>query len=429
MERRDFLKLMSYAGASSLLPFGLNINTVRAAYPHSGLLVMNVHANGAWDTSSFCDPKQRTDVNNWANNDNSRVAGNLRYAPFANNAAFFNKYYQDMLVINGVHGHTNAHPAGRRHQVTGKLATGFPTSEGLYSAVVGQDLPLAYLGQGPVTETAGGIVKYTRASANRIKDVSLPNKRGNGNYFSQTALDLVRQAQLQRAQDLLQQNHLPKTKEKIAELRNSQANTSVLENFGNNLPASFDNKDLTGKTNYMITHADVALHAMREGVCCSAAVQSFGFDTHSDHDARQAVALTDFTNLVDYIWTRAGQLGIANRLLVVLTSDFARTPKYNGGNGKDHWAVGSAVLMKKNVGWTNRVVGCTTGTQDALKINPSTLQEDANGVELEPKHVHSLVRQLAGITNTELAMNQFALGAENVSFLNQNRSTGFPHLS
>ena len=429
MKRREFLRLMSIAGTTSALPLSLAMKQAQADFPHTGTLVFNVHAGGAWDTSSFCDPKQRTDVNNWASNNTARTAGNLRYAPFADNQSFFNKYYQDMLVINGVDGQTNAHSAGIRHQLTGTLGSGFPTTEGLYSAIEGDGLPLAYMGQGALTETSNGLVKYTRAGAGRIRDVSKPNTRfGNTLFFSPTALDLVRQTHVERANERLDQDLLPKVKEKIAELRDSQATSGRLNEFGNSLPGSFDSRDLLGNNDSRIQLAHVALHAMSQGVSCSAAVESVGFDSHDDHDNRQSVAMARLTRLVDYIWTKAESYGIQNRLVVVITSDFARTPFYNGGAGKDHWPIGSVVVMRKGVNWTNRVVGMTDSTQGAVKINPTTLQADAGGITIEPRDVHQMLRQLVGIGSNPVS-NTFDLQSRNFSFLNANRSSGFPNVT
>ena len=78
--------------------------------------------------------------------------------------------------------------------------------------------------------------------------------------------------------------------------------------------------------------------------------------------------LANAADALDYLWTYAEQLGIADRLLVVVSSDFSRTPYYNSGNGKDHWNIGSYVIMEKNRSFTNRAVGETDGVQNARKI-------------------------------------------------------------
>ena len=50
--------------------------------------------------------------------------------------------------------------------------------------------------------------------------------------------------------------------------------------------------------------------------------------------------------------------------------------------------------MEESPSWGNRVVGITDGLHNALKIHPTTLQEDnASGVTLYPKHVHKALRR------------------------------------
>ena len=72
----------------------------------------------------------------------------------------------------------------------------------------------------------------------------------------------------------------------------------------------------------------------------------------------------------------AEQIGLANNLIVVVGSDFGRTPYYNADLGKDHWAVGSFMVMERNAPYTNKVVGATDALQNAKKISTSTLMED-----------------------------------------------------
>ena len=82
---------------------------------------------------------------------------------------------------------------------------------------------------------------------------------------------------------------------------------------------------------------DVALTAFQTGVDSAADVEAdHNFDTHGNHDGRHHQALSDLKNDIDYLWTKAEELGIANRLTVVVSSDFGRTQHYNDQNGKDH---------------------------------------------------------------------------------------------
>ncbi len=51
-------------------------------------------------------------------------------------------------------------------------------------------------------------------------------------------------------------------------------------------------------------------------------------------------------------------MGIADKLVLLVTSDFGRTPKYNTGDGKDHWNVTSVLVSGPQIRG-GRVVGKT----------------------------------------------------------------------
>ena len=147
--------------------------------------------------------------------------------------------------------------------------------------------------------------------------------------------------------------------------------------------------------------AQLAVLAFKSGVAVSADLWLGGFDKHDNHDANQGALLANLTDSVDYLWDYAEAHGVADRLVVVMGSDFGRTNIYNSQNGKDHWPIGSYVVMEKNQPWTNRVVGETDGLHFAQKIHPTTLErDDANGTIIYPKHVHKALRRYLGIENS-----------------------------
>ena len=147
--------------------------------------------------------------------------------------------------------------------------------------------------------------------------------------------------------------------------------------------------------------AQLTVLAFETGVAVSADLWLGGFDTHSKHDLDQAWLLGNLTESVDYLWDYAEEHGVADRMVVVMGSDFGRTNFYNSQEGKDHWPIGSFVIMEKNQPWTNRVVGETDDLHFARRINPTTLQrDDANGTIIYPKHVHKALRRYLGIETT-----------------------------
>ena len=102
---------------------------------------------------------------------------------------------------------------------------------------------------------------------------------------------------------------------------------------------------------------------------------------------------------------------------MVIGSDFGRTPHYNSDNGKDHWPIGSVIVMEKNVAWTNRSVGLTDEGHNALSINPSTLErDDQNGTIIYPKHVHKALRRHLGIENSVVEQNLTFTSTEDFDF-------------
>ena len=101
-----------------------------------------------------------------------------------------------------------------------------------------------------------------------------------------------------------------------------------------------------------------------------------GFDTPAQHDPDHEWLLGNLTDSVDYLWEYADEHGMADRMVVVIGSDFGCTNFYNVGAGKDHWPIGSFIVMEKDQPWTGRAVGESDGLHFAQRINPRTLQRD-----------------------------------------------------
>ena len=76
------------------------------------------------------------------------MAGNIRAAPMGNNAVFFQRYFQNMLVLNGVNSETNSHDDGTRAHATGMLAMNYPNLSELFASVHGKNLPMPWLNAG-----------------------------------------------------------------------------------------------------------------------------------------------------------------------------------------------------------------------------------------------------------------------------------------
>jgi uncharacterized protein (DUF1501 family) len=78
-------------------------------------------------------------------------------------------------------------------------------------------------------------------------------------------------------------------------------------------------------------------------------------------------------------------------------SDFGRTNFINEGNGKDHWPIGSYVMMERGALWGDRVVGQTDELHFAKGIDARTLKASNNGVIMTPSHIHKAIQEYLGI--------------------------------
>ena len=87
------VSLLGMAGLTAFAPWPCNLARAQSAAPYTGPLFITVAAGGGWDPTSFCDPKVNTPgeeiINHWADTSDVQQAGNIAYAPFAANQAFF----------------------------------------------------------------------------------------------------------------------------------------------------------------------------------------------------------------------------------------------------------------------------------------------------------------------------------------------------
>ena len=408
MRRRALLQGLLAAGAG--LGAGFRLPLVHAA-DYRGKLFVFVQADGGWDPTSFCDPKDNTPgepvINHWAERDQVRQAGRIPYAPFARNQRFFEKYHRRMLVINGVDAQTNSHTVGIVHNWSGRNSEGYPTTTALLAAHHAPDQVIAYLNFGGYGETA------SLARSTRIDDVGLLRRVatprvGMEELFEDADWAALRAARAATDRRLASAPSLLPGDERHRAFHRSAFATEGLKVYADALPPESEieaqQEHRSGGVNFRSTlrrQAQLTVLAFRTGVAVSADLWLGGFDTHANHDPDHEWLLGNLADSVDYLWDYAEAHGVANRMVVVIGSDFGRTNFYNSSAGKDHWPIGSFVVMEKNQRWTGRAVGETDGLHFAQRISPRTLRrDDRNGTIIYPKHVHKALRRYLGIANT-----------------------------
>ena len=410
MNRRSFLHAMAGFGAVS----GFRVPLANAA-DYYGKLFVFVQADGGWDPTSLCDPKTNVPgepvINNWATSGEVLQAGNIPYAPFANNQAFFEKYYQRILVINGVDAQTNSHSAGVVHNWSGRISEGYPTTTALLAAHNGLGLSMPYLSFGGFSNTAGVSVFTRLNNPSEIRNIANPElTRGDAErrplFGAEDWASITRHRNQRMARLAAAPNLLPR------DARNRDLYASALDpaaaeglrSFADLIPSDDELMPTEEFDVYRSTlkrQAQLTVLAFKAGVAVSADLRQGGFDTHDTHDRDQGWLMGNLTDAVDYLWDYAELHGVADRMVVVMGSDFGRTNKYNADDGKDHWPIGSFMVMEKNQPWTNRVVGETDELHFAHPVNPLTLRrDDAGGTLIHPKHIHKALRRYLGVADT-----------------------------
>lgn len=399
MRRRTFLKAAAAAGLAVTAPIASSPREARAQSlgGYDGPYWIYIDAFGGWDPTSLMDPKGNANGMNRYQTGDIGEAGNIRYAPLEFQEEFFQKHYQRLCVINGIDMSTNGHEQGRRYTFSGKLSEGHPSIAALVAAKSGPALPMGFITNGSYDFTAG-VIAQTRAEnvdiIPRLAYSNRPNPNNEATFHSEYALERIKQAADDRLEAQQQRVALPRIRNAMSVLHTARLGESELKDVLDYLP--------TGGGNGLQNQAAVALAAFRAGLGVSAQLRRTGFDTHGNHDAVHIPRLADVLRGIDFIWDQAEEMGLADKLIVVVGSEFGRTPGYNGGNGKDHWSVNSMMAMGVGIPG-NTVIGGSDEGHRPLTVNPSTLALDPNGVRIRPEHVHAALRKIGGLENDALS--------------------------
>ena len=378
---------------------------------YSGKCLVTLQLDGGADVTQLCDPKVNTPgepkINNWADWADPGQAGNILYAPVADNEWLFNRFGADMLVVNGVDAQTNSHETGRLFNWTGSNAEGKPSMSALHAAFNSPDQPLAYAVFGGTSRTSG-IIGYNRFDdVRRLKNLAQPRVRPWDNLPKRTLAEFERidglvSDEVARLADI--SSISPRQRQTLERFALARANRDPLAKLADILPDESEMHESEGFTvggqdfwDNMKQQIQGALLVLKSGLGSGADLSFGGFDSHENHDAVHEELYVRFADYVGYFWDYAEELGIAERIMLVIGSDFGRTNFYNDGEGKDHWPVGSYIIMEKNAPWGNRVVGVTDDLHFAQRIDPTTLKESRDGVLITPAHVHQAVQEYLGL--------------------------------
>jgi hypothetical protein len=411
MERRDFLKLASMAGLGVVaggLPFG---GRDARAEAYTGPFWIMIHAGGGWDPTSFCDPKGAIDPDNPMNNypvtDIVNAGGGpIRYANVTDdngvafNQLFFEKYHSKLTVINGIDCATNSHDAGTRFTWSGTLTENKPAFAALVAGINGPTRPMAFITNGGYDITAGVVAQTRVGNIGALNRIAFPDQidplydENKTTFHTADTSARIIAARQARHEAMLAKQQLPRLRRAMGTLFTARSGQNELKQLTQYLPADLADGDLERQ-------AQVAIAAYKAGLCVSANLETGGFDTHGNHDQDHFNSLSRLFAGVDFLMEEAIRQEVAENVVVVIGSDFGRTPGYNDGNGKDHWSITSMMAMGKGIPG-GVVIGATDDYHEPKKVDPGTGQLSDSGVRVSPGHVQRALRRLAGIDQNQL---------------------------
>jgi hypothetical protein len=451
MNRRHLLQLGGVMGLGLVLP-----RSARAQDRYGGPVLLHFHAGGGWDPTLFCDAKPESgDAMKPLNQDSYASTTDLngikvpadprgRYVVAGEYAWTGEGYIQDtpiesperffrspagqrFLVINGIDTRTNSHETGTQFLGCGHMTQEYPALAAMVAArvAVERDLPMAFLAGGAYNIT-GDVIASSRFDRDRLANIAFPYRPDANNAMSQFMNPKVQQRLLQAKSDriaaLAEAPLLPRAQKQVAILREAQEGSAGLSLLADVFQAANLNFDQI--SNILPFQTDQSLSWMRQGDrwtnftrpiesllrCFASGVAASatysiprGFDTHDGHDQNQSASLAWQLLALRYTMVRAEALGLSNRLHVLVTSDFGRTPMYNNNNkGKDHWNVTSVLVAGPGIRG-GRAVGVSDAGHKPGEVNPDNLTPQAGGLRIRPTHVHRELRRVFEIDSQEFA--------------------------
>lgn len=417
MNRRELLKLCGSAGLGFAAPMALSplcqgAEPKRQLPAYDGPYYAIFNASGGWDTTYLMDPKGVDGINRLYKEGDILTHGKHKFAPTAkqvqkgmSNEDFFKKYGSELLVLNGLDYSVNNHAPGSRYMATGKLdSLAYPTFAALVAGCRGPDVPLAFLTFGQYSAT-GNLVPMARVpylnSMNLLANADGVQGNSRSPYHDDFVTDRIERALREQAKARAAKVRLPRVERSQSMLYAAQLNSKALERVTPYIPKTTPKGRLS-------LQADIALASFKAGVCVSANLSIGQFDSHANNDPDQMRLIPEFLAGIDYMVTKAKELKIRDKLIIVIQSEMGRTPTYNKGQGKDHWSIGSIMFMGHGIRG-NRVIGATDNKQLPTPVNVKSLANDEEkGIRVRPEHIHEALREFARIDKHKFS-SQFPL--------------------
>jgi hypothetical protein len=408
--RRDFLKggislSASFAASRLLMPFSARAQSEAEDFPVLRKLVW-IHMAGGWDILETVDPKARSTDKLDAIYDYSlapRLAGgsqDVRLGRWLTNTA---THGSDIVVVRGLAMGTTSHDAGSVYADTGVLSNSGNVNAASIPAIVASQssvtIPLIQLGMGNTPKTDRGLLKPV--SVVRAQELSLYRslfpateiERGASQRIIEYARrSLLRLQAVTGSHDRM--TEVEAARSKIQAQIEADVGSKLILNDEDRIP--FQNalgSDTSNEARSLASNFALVVKLLKNQLVTSVNMSVGGFDTHANQERALEPKLTRFDLAFSTFLSLLKAESLLDDTLIVLYSDFGRTPKINDRNGRDHWPVGGALMAGGGI-LGGRAVGATDENLLAVNVDRETGLVSSSGIQLSPINLGGSIIEL-----------------------------------
>lgn len=150
----------------------------------------------------------------------------------------------------------------------------------------------------------------------------------------------------------------------------------------------------------LLKHGKMAVEFFKQGLSHCATIQAGAarsWDTHTGHFASQAASFQSLFDGLSGIISYATTAGVADDLVIIVTSEMGRAPALNDGAGKDHWPYTSAMVWGAGIRGA-AIIGQTNDQLVGQNVHPlfGTVGGDGS-VPLDMAHILTAIFVKAGV--------------------------------
>ena len=383
------------------------------AYPPQRRLVW-INMRGGWDTLETVDPKPTStpgiDVSfSW--NEAHTLAGAANDQVKTGRAlSGLGALGTDVILVRGLAMGTTSHDAGSVYMETGILSNAGRVNAASIPTIVASEsaatVPIIQLSGGGDPMLDRGLLKPVSVVRAENLDLyrNLYPTDASAVQTRLSILDHLRSSITRVKSDIAQQGNggdrlgaIDAAETKIRAQLTAGVGSQLSLSDADRSPfrTALSARGITTTDNNLLDGFALSAKLLKENIVTCVNLGLGGFDTHSNQERVLLPLLNRFDALLKAFVDELKSANALDNTLIVLYSDFGRTPKINGSLGRDHWPVGGAALIGGRLDG-GRAVGATDDSYRSLNVNPNTglIDASADGIQLSPAHLGGAILEL-----------------------------------